>query len=269
MHPAVERSLGHVRYGTLVFFGLPVAALLAALLFAPPLASAVAGRGAALRFIPWAGAVIATDQSFIGLGHLCRMVSFTYGDQTLMEHPFRALLWGLPVCLFLGGLGTERALRAALPTPTTGESGGAFGGRVGAMAFSIVAGTITALPPILRGSPFVGTPFLAGGIATALLRETALVFLYLGGGGLAVSGLLRGAFMYLERFVITDTESLWLPMAQVTTSDPRFYLLRVATAAAALLLAAWSLRRRRAASASLRATPGSPRSATDASRATP
>jgi hypothetical protein len=241
MHPAVERSLGHVRFGTLVFFGLPVVALLAALLFARPIARAVAGRGGALRFIPWAGAVFAADQSFIGLGHLCRMVSFTYGDQTLMEHPFRALLWGLPVCLFLGGLGTERALRAALPAPA---------GRFGAVAFSILAGTIAALPPILRGSPFVGVPFVAGGIATAFLREIALVFIYLGGGGLVVSGLLRGAFMYLERFVITDTDSLWLPMAQVTTSDPRFYLLRVATAAAALLVAAWGMWRRRTAETS-------------------
>jgi hypothetical protein len=56
--------------------------------------------------------------------------------------------------------------------------------------------------------------------------------------------------MYLERFVITDTDSLWLPMAQVTTSDPRFYLLRVATAAAALLVAAWGMWRRRTAETS-------------------
>jgi hypothetical protein len=155
-----------------------------------------------------------------------------------MEHPFRTLLWGLPVCLLLGGLGTERALRAALPLP---------GARAGApaMAFSILAGTLAALPPILRGSPFVAASFVLGGIATALLRETALAFLYVGGGGLLVSGLLRGVFLTFEGFVLTDTESLWLPMAQVTTSDPRFYLLRVATAALALGLAAWSLHRER------------------------
>jgi hypothetical protein len=233
MHPAVERALGHVRYGTLVFFAPPAVALLAALAWAPPLAPAFGERGAALRLLPWAFAVFAADQSVIGLAHLCRMVSFTYGDQTLMEHPFRALLWGLPACLLLGGLGTERALRAALSRPSAG-----------AVAFSILAGTVAALPPILRGSPFVGAPFVAGSVAAAFLREIALALVYLGGGGLLVSGLLRGALMYFERFVITDTDSLWLPLAQFSTSDPRFYLLRVATAAAALAVALWAARRR-------------------------
>jgi hypothetical protein len=233
MHPAIERAVGHVAYGVLAFFGLPLIALLAALLFAPPLAKAVADRASARRMLPWAGAVFAADQSFIGLAYLCGMVSFTYGAQTLMEHPFRALTWGLPVCLLLAAFGTERALRAVLPS----------GASAGTMTFSILCGTVAALPPILRGSPFVGAPFVAAGIATALLRETALLLLYLGGGGLVVSGLLRGAFMYLERFVITDTDSLWFPMAQVATSDPRFYLLRAGTAAAALTVAAWSMRR--------------------------
>jgi hypothetical protein len=108
---------------------------------------------------------------------------------------------------------------------------------LGPPSFSILCGTVAALPPILRGSPFVGASFVAGGIATAFLRETALYFLYSNGGGLVVSGLLRGALMYFEGFVIVDTDSLWLPMAQVTTSDPGFYVVRVTTAVAALVIA--------------------------------
>jgi hypothetical protein len=62
--------------------------------------------------------------------------------------------------------------------------------------------------------------------------------------------------MFFEGRIITDVESLFLPLAQYTTSEPRFDLLRAATAAVALLLVAWGCRRGNAGEAESAETGG-------------
>ena len=43
---------------------------------------------------------------FLGIGHVLGLITFTYGDQGLSGHPFRAMAWGLPLSLALGVFGS-------------------------------------------------------------------------------------------------------------------------------------------------------------------
>jgi hypothetical protein len=243
----VRSAIGHGRLPAVVLWGLPALALL--LSFAGPALPArdarrVASASApflspALRILPWMAGAFVLDQGFMGIAHLLGWVTFTYGDQNLAAHPLKTVLIGLPACLLLGSLGIERALRSGIldgAAKTWGLPAGA--------ALSMAAGLSLAIPALVGAGEFSDPGFVAAGLTVALVREVGLVLIYLRGGGLPLAGLGRGFLMFFEGRIITDVESLFLPLAQYTTSEPRFYLLRVATAVAALLLVAWGCRRR-------------------------
>jgi hypothetical protein len=245
--PGTARAaVGRGLFPALVLWGLPALAALLAF-FGPPLPARDARLPAsaahpflspALRLLPWMAGAFVLDQSFLGIGHLLGWVTFTYGDQNLAAHALRTVLVGTPLCLLLGSLGTERALRSGI----LDGAAKAWGMPAGA-ALSAAAGLTLALPPLVAGGGFGDPGFLAAGLAVALVREIGLIQIYLRGGGLPLAGLGRGLLMFFEGRIITDVESLFLPLAQYTTSDPRFYLLRAATAAAALLLVVRGCRR--------------------------
>ena len=248
--PAVRADIGPGHLTGVVFWGLPLLAFAAAWL-APRLDAARGRRIAsaahpffspALRLVPWMAAAFLADQSFLGFGHLLGWVTFTYGDQGLVEHPMRAVVLGLPACALLGTLGVERALRVGILDGAATR----WGVRGGAL-LSIVTGTSLALPALLPGS-FVEPKVLAAGLFVALVREIGLVQIYLKGGGLPLAGLARGVLLFFEGRILADADTLLLPLAQYTTSEPRFYLLRAATALAALAIVAVACRRGAASS---------------------
>ena len=115
------------------------------------------------------------------------------------------------------------------------------------MPLSIAAGASLALPALLPGS-FVEPNVLVAGLFVALVREAGLVLIYLKGGGLPLAGLARGVLLFFEGRILADADTLLLPLAQYTTSEPRFYVLRAATAVAALAIVVVACRRRAAAS---------------------
>jgi len=244
--PAVRADLGRGHLTALVFWGLPLLAFAAAWL-APRLDAARGRRIAsaahpffspALRLVPWMAAAFVVDQSFLGIGHLLGWVTFTYGDQALQGHPLRTVALGLPACLLLGTLGIERALRVGVL-----DGAATRWGVRGGTLLSIAAGASLALPALLPGL-FVEPKVLAAGLLVALVREIGLVMIYLRGGGLPLAGLARGMLLFFEGRILTDADTLLLPLAQYTTSEPRFYLMRAATALAALAIVAWGCRRR-------------------------
>jgi hypothetical protein len=255
----VRSAIGHGLLPAVVFWGLPAFALLLA--FAgPPLPArdarlvASADRpffSPALRLLPWMAGAFVLDQSFIGLSHLLGWVSFTYGDQNLAAHPLKTVLIGVPACLLLGSVGTERALRSGVLDGAARK----WGMPVGA-ALSVAAGLLLTVPALVGAGEFGNPAFVAAGLTVALMREVGFVLIYLRGGGLPLAGLGRGILMFFEGRIITDVESLFLPLAQYTTSEPRFYLLRAATAAAALLLVVWGCRRGAAGAAGAGAAGG-------------
>lgn len=245
--PGIARgAVGRGLFPALVLWGLPVFAALLAFL-GPRLPARDARLSAsaahpflspALRLLPWMAGAFVLDQSFLGIGHLLGWVTFTYGDQNLAAHALRTVLVGTPVCLLLGSLGTERALRSGI----LDGAAKAWGMPAGAV-LSAAAGLTLALPALVAGGGSGDPGFVAAGLLVALVRETGFILIYLRGGGLPLAGLGRGLLMFFEGRIITDVESLFLPLAQYTTSEPRFYILRAATAALALLLVAWGCRR--------------------------
>jgi hypothetical protein len=197
-----------------------------------------------------AGAFV-LDQSFMGIAHLLGWVTFTYGDQNLAAHPLKTVLLGLPACLLLGTLGTERALRSGI----LDGAAKTWGMPVGA-ALSMAVGLSLAIPALVAAGEFSDPGFVVASLGVALAREIGFVLIYLRGGGLPLAGLGRAILMFFEGRIITDVESLFLPLAQYTTSEPRFYLLRAATSAAALLLVAWGCRPRAAGASGAKAAGG-------------
>jgi hypothetical protein len=248
----VRGAIGHGHLPAVVFWGLPALALVLA--FAGPALPArdarlVASAAApflspALRILAWMAGAFVLDQGFMGIAHLLGWVTFTYGDQNLAAHPLKTVLIGLPACLLLGTLGIERALRSGVLDGAAKTWGLPVG-----VALSVAAGLSLSLPALVGAGEFSDPGFVAAGITVALVREAGLVLIYLRGGGLPLAGFGRGFLMFFEGRIITDVESLFLPLAQYTTSEPRFYLLRIATAVAALLLVVWGCRRRNAQAA--------------------
>ena len=244
--PAVRADIGSGHLAAVVFWGLPLLAFVTAWL-APKL-DATRGRlnasaahpffSPALRLLPWMAAAFVADQSFLGIGHLLGWVTFTYGDQGLQGHPLMTVAIGLPACLLLGTLGVERALRVGIL-----DGAATRWGARGAALLSIAAGTSLALPALLPGS-FVEPRVLAAGLFVALVREVGLILIYLGGGGLPLAGVARGVLLFFEGRILCDADTLLLPLAQYTTSEPRFYVLRAATAIVALAIVIVACRRR-------------------------
>ncbi|HET8947029.1 MAG TPA: hypothetical protein VFQ07_08595 [Candidatus Polarisedimenticolia bacterium] len=242
----VRAAIGPGRLPAVVLWGLPALALLLA--FAgPPLpardARLVASASApffspALRILPWMAGAFLLDQSFMGIAHLLGWVSFTYGDQNLAAHPLKTVLIGVPACLLLGSIGTERALRSGVLDGAAKRWGMPAG-----LALSVAAGLALTVPALVGAGEFGDPSFVAAALVVALVREIGFCLIYLRGGGLPLAGLGRGLLMFFEGRIITDVESLFLPLAQYTTSEPRFDLLRAATAVAALLLVIWGCRR--------------------------
>jgi len=269
----VRAVLGRALLPGVVLWGLPALALLLSFL-GPARPARDARRVAsaahpffspALRLLPWMAGAFVLDQAFMGVAQLLGWVTFTYGDQNLAAHPLRTVVIGLPACLLLGTLGTERALRSGIldgAAKTWGAPAGA--------ALSAAVGLSLALPALVAGGGNAEPGFVAAGVVVALVRETGFILIYLRGGGLPLAGLGRGLLMFFEGRIITDVESLFLPLAQYTTSEPRFYLLRGATAAVALLLVVWGCRREdapRGVTAGRGAGSGGAGSGTSASRA--
>jgi hypothetical protein len=255
----VRAAIGPGRLPAAVLWGLPALALLLAF-FGPSLPARDTRRVAsaaapflspALRLVPWMAGAFVLDQSFIGIAHLLGWVSFTYGDQNLAAHPLKTVLLGVPLCVLLGSLGTERALRSGV------LDGAARSWGLGAgVTLSVVAGLTLAVPALVGAGEFGDPVFVTASLAVALVREIGLVLIYLRGGGLPLAGLGRGLLMFFEGRIITDVESLFLPLAQYTTSEPRFYLLRAATAVAALLFVVWGCRRGSASASDARVAGG-------------
>jgi hypothetical protein len=243
--PAVRADIGTGHLAPVVFWGLPLLAFVAAWL-APRLDAARGRRNAsaanpffspALRLVPWMAAAFAADQSFLGIGHLLGWVTFTYGDFGIQGHPLRTVVLGLPACLLLGTLGVERALRVGILDGAATR----WGVRRAAL-LSMAAGMSLAVPALLPGS-FFEPRVLAAGLFVAFVREVGLILIYLRGGGLPLAGLGRGVLLFFEGRILCDADTLLLPFAQYTTSEPRFYLLRAATALVALAIVVAGCRR--------------------------
>jgi hypothetical protein len=253
LHPAARQAIGRARLEGVVFWGLPVAAMFfAALLF--PRLPASTGRPTtwrtALRLAPFCGLALLADFSYLGVGHLLDWVTFTFGDQQLSGHPGVAVARGLPLCLLVGVIGWERALRGGVLSGWAGTIG-----TLPAAAISVVAGVALASPGILLGTAFYDAPYVAAAFAVAACHEIAYSIIFLSGGGLLLAGLTHGLLYFLEGFVITDVNSLFFPLSNYTTSEPRFYLLRggAALAGAAVVAAgAWWARRAAAAAPGVR-----------------
>jgi hypothetical protein len=252
LHPAAVAAASRARLPHLVFWGLPLfAGLLAAVPFTGrrdgpddpgTVATGKTRAGALARLLPFCVAAFACDQGFLGLGHLLGWVTFTYGEQSLVSHPFVAAAWGLPLCLAAGVGCYERALRGVILAGAVDRIG-----LPAALALSAATGTVLALPGILLGTSFPDRPFVAAAVAAAACREAASCVIFLSGGGILLAGLYRGWLFYFEGFVLNDINALFFPMANYASSEPWLYLLRAGTAilgAAALGIGGARARRR-------------------------
>jgi hypothetical protein len=236
-----ERGGGAEVYRRAVTWGLPIAAALLAALARPRMLLVPRGLFAdhrLWRLIPICLIAAVVQYAAIGVGHAAGWLTFTYGAQSLMEHPARALAWAAPLCLLLGVAGWERALRGVLLA-----GWGERIARPAAVAISCVAGLVYAAPAILRGpaghvSPYVLTAFVA-----AACREISCSLLFLSGGGLLLAGVYRGALYCFDVILLNDWSSLYFPLANYVTSDARFYAASAAGSIAAALVIAAGARR--------------------------
>jgi hypothetical protein len=250
-HPWARRAAGGAEeYRELIFWGIPAAAAVAAAgscllgtLWArlrdpagrPPSCASpsAADFGFPLRLVPLCALAFAVDYSFLALGHLTGWSTFTYGDQALSAAPIRTAIWGLPLCLVLGVVGWERALRGGLLAGWAEHLP-----RAAAAAISGAVGVLLVAPSIVQGPPYPDVSFILAALFAACCREASYCVLFLSGGG-SMGGLYRGWLYYLEGLVIGDWYGLFFPAANYTSSEPRFYLMRALTAAlsAAVLIA--------------------------------
>ena len=237
---------GQSAYRHLTLWGLPVAALLVAAAFS------LRGRrgylfggspATLLRLAPWCLTALVVDYSCLGFGHVLGWITFTYGDQGLSGHPFRAMGWALPLCLLLGVFGWEWALRRTLLVSWTAHLP-----RPAALLISCVAGVALAAPSIVPGLAVPDAAYVAAAFLVAACREIAFALVFTSGAGLPAAGLYRGLLTYVDAFLIADWYGVSFPMANFTTSEPAFYLVRGATAllAAGAIVAGtrWTSRRR-------------------------
>ena len=247
--PSLRALLGSgPRWRHVVLWGLPAVAGIAGLMIDPgrpaipkrPATDALRRRTVAIA--PWAGAAVLVDWLFLAFGQFTGRVTFTYGDQALMEHPLRPLLWALPICLVIGLLGWERPLRrsiylgwsGALPDPL-------------ALGLSCVVGLVLSLPAILPRFAAADPPFVPAALVVVLAREVSCALIFVAGGGLAAAGLYRGAILYLDLFVINDWLALPFPAYNYVSSDPLFYAVRAGAALLSLACIAVGARRALAA----------------------
>lgn len=243
--PQTAAALGDVEsYRSVVLWGVPVAALLLALVLQPrlvvnpedPRPGPLPRR---LVLIAVAALAFAADQSFLGVSYWTGWATFTFGAQDLGAGELAmTALWALPACLILGIWGWERALRGAVyngwrrSLPWTG-----------AVALSVLAGLALSLAPILPGGEVRDPAFVAASLLTAVCREISLVLLFTRGGGLLVAGLYRGTLYFVEAFVVHDWTSLFFPAYNYVTSGSSFYAARAASAVLALGVVAVLTRR--------------------------
>lgn len=234
----VARVGGEDTYRLVVLWGIPVAALALSMLIRPRLPRAD-GEGPSgtlpRRLVVLAAAALgfAADQSFLGASAWTDWASFTSASREVSLAPLGlTAAWALPACLVLGIWGWERALRGAVYTGWRQTLP-----REAAVAVSVVAGLALSLPAILPGE--VRDPyFLVASLVTVLCREISLSLLFTRGGGLLVSGLYRGMFLFLEAFLVHDWYSLYSPACSYVTNGGPFYATRVASAGLGLIVVA-------------------------------
>ena len=248
---AVRLVGGAATYRRLVLWGLPVAAALIAAAFSVGRRRGLlfAGTPALPRMVPWCVLALVVDYSFLGAGHLLGWITYTYGDQQLSGHPFRAMTWGLPLCLAIGLFGWEWSLRRTLLVSWAGHVP-----RPAALAISCVAGLALSAPSIVPGLSVPDPAFVAASFLVVACREVSFGLVFLSGAGLPAAGLYRGLLIYIDAFLIADWYGLWFPLANFTTSEPKFYVLRGATSVLATGVVAAALRwnaRRQATAAAL------------------
>jgi len=243
--PGVVRHVGGATiYRHLALWGLPIAAALIATAMTPGRrrGALFGGAPALLRLFPWCALALVVDYAFLGAGHLLGWITFTYGDQGLSGHPFRAMMWGLPLCLALGVLGWEWALRRTLYVSWTGHVS-----RPVALAISCGVGLALAAPSIVPGLSVPDASFVAASFLVVACREVSFGLIFASGAGLPAAGLYRGLLLYIDAFLIADWYCVWFPLANFTTSEPEFYVVRGATAilATGVVVAAlrWNARR--------------------------
>lgn len=236
--PGIVRRIGGPgAYRQALLWGLPLAAALvaAALTFRRRRGILFGGsRPMLLGLAPWCAAAFVADYSFLGIGHLLGWISFTYGDQGLSGHPFRALSWGLPLCLALGIFGWEWTLRRTLFVSWAGCVP-----RPAALLLSGAVGVTLAAPSIVPGLRIPDPSYVVAAFLVAACREMSFGVIFASGAGLPAAGLYRGLLTYMDAFLIADWYSATFPMANFTTSVPAFYCVRGATAmvAAGVVLA--------------------------------
>jgi hypothetical protein len=228
-------------YRHVVLWGVPALALILSILIRPRLPRAD-GEGPSgtlpRRLVVLAAAALgfAADQSFLGASAWTDWATFTAGARQVSLAPLAlTTAWALPACLALGIWGWERALRGAIYTGwrryLPREAGIAAG------AVSVAVGLALSLPAIVPGE--VRDPsFVIASLVTVLCREISLVLLFTRGGGLLVAGLYRGAFLFLEAFLIHDWYSLYFPACSYVTNGGPFYATRVAAAGLGLIVVA-------------------------------
>ncbi|PYT36625.1 MAG: hypothetical protein DMF52_06395 [Acidobacteria bacterium] len=254
--PGVVKLVGGAGvYRPIVLWGLPVsAALVAAALTTGRRRGFLFGGSPAtlLRLAPWCVTALVVDYSFLGIGHLLGFITFTYGDQGLSGHPFRAMAWGLPLCLGLGVFGWEWTLRRTLYVSWIGHVA-----RPAALLISCAVGVALMAPSITPGLEIPDGSYVAASFLAVACRELSFGLIFASGAGLPAAGLYRGLIIYMEAFLIADWYSVFFPMANFTTSEPAFYLVRGATAilAAGVIVTGlrWNARRQATAGAPARA----------------
>ena len=218
-------------YRNAVLWGIPVVALVLSLVFFPrltrPLGDSPAGP-ARRRVLLLAGCALAfvADQCFLGFGVFTDRGTLTQGAEALAGRQLAVTaLWALPLCLVLGIWGWERALRGAVYTGWRRRLAAPA-----ALAISVLAGLVLALPPVLPVGEVRDLSFVAAALMAVLCREISFAVLFSRGGGLLVAGLYRGFLWFVEAFVITDWYSLYFPAYNYVAGDALFYAARAASA---------------------------------------
>ena len=240
--PQTAALLGDIDvYRRAVLWGLPVAALIFSILFRPRLPRPE-GEGPGplprrLVLLAVAALAFAADQSFLGLSSWTGWATFTLSDREAGASQLAlTAAWALPLCLVLGIWGWERALRGAVYAGWRRSLPPA--GATAAVILSALAGLALALAPIVPGGEMRDPAFVGASLFAAVCRELSLILLFSRGGGLLVAGLYRGAFCFVEAFVVHDWYSLYFPAYNYVTSGVPFYAARAASALLGLIVVA-------------------------------
>lgn len=148
-------------------------------------------------------------------GYGLDMISFTYGDQYMVESLPRIVAWALPVLLVLATLGWELALRKRMP-----EALGRFG-------FTSAAGigVLLSVPWIVAGFEVRSVPFLVTSLVGLLSMECTCTILFCRGGGLILAGIVRGVVMLTIGFVLSDWHGVFFTAFTYVTTGTADYVL--------------------------------------------